>query len=61
MIQNLKKIYKQEGLDVGELFPIDKYNFTDEELQIINCFKSALTSNKFIIVGFEGEYTKILS
>ncbi len=74
----LKKIYKQEGLDVTELKPINDYlwehkeiidefiekndyNFNEEELGIIKGFKSAVTSNFFVVVGFEKEYTKILS
>lgn len=74
----IKKIYKQEGLDIHKLKDIDKflwshkeiiddfintnlYNFTDEELKEVREFKNAITSDHFIIVGFDREYTKILS
>ena len=74
----IKKIYKQDGLDVNKLNDIDKYlwehkdiiddfikdndyKFDDEELSEIKEFKNAITSNCFIIVGFDREYTKILS
>lgn len=74
----IKKIYKQEGLDVNKLNDIDKYlwehkniiddfikdnnyKFTEKELSEINEFKNAVTSDYFVIVGFDREYTKILS
>lgn len=74
----IKKIYKQEGLDVNKLYDIDKYlwehkeiivdfikdnnyKFTEEELEEVNEFKNAITSDHFVIVGFDREYTKILS
>ncbi len=74
----IKKIYKQEGIDVNKIYDIDKYlwkhkeiisdfikdndyKFTEEELSEINKFKNAITSNYFVIVGFDREYTKILS
>ena len=74
----IKRIYRQEELDVNKLYGIDKYlwehkeiiddfmkdndyNFTEEELLEINEFKNAITSNHFVIVGFDREYTKILS
>ncbi len=75
---NLKKIYKQDGFDATELYPIDEYlwknksvidefikenpsKLSDEELEIINGFKTAIFSDDFILVGFDREYTKILS
>ena len=74
----IKKIYKQEELDVNQLYDIDKYlwehkeiiddfikdnnyKFTEEELSEVNEFKNAVTSDYFVIVGFDKEYTKILS
>lgn len=74
----IKKIYKQEGLDINKLYDIDKYlwehkeiiddfikdnnyKFTEEELSEVNEFKNAITSDYFVIVGFDREYTKILS
>ena len=74
----IKKIYKQEGLDVNKLKDIDKclwenkkiidgfikdndYSFNEEELLKVKEFKNAISSNHFAIVGFEREYTKILS
>lgn len=74
----LKRIYKQEGLDVSELSLVDEYlwnnkneidefikenpyKFSLEELEIIKGFKTAVSSDNFIIVGFDREYTKILS
>ena len=74
----IKKIYKQEELDVNQLYDIDKYlwehkeiiddfikdnnyKFTEEELSEVNEFKNAVTSDCFVIVGFDKEYTKILS
>lgn len=74
----IKKIYKQEGLDANKLNDIDKYlwehreeiddfikennyKLTNEELQEISEFKNAITSDNFVIVGFDREYTKILS
>ena len=74
----IKKIYKQEGLDVYKLNDIDKYlwehkeiiddfindndyKFEEEELSEIKEFKNAVSSKCFIIVGFDREYTKILS
>ncbi len=74
----IKRIYKQEGLNVDKLYDIDKYlwenkdvisdfisdnnyKFTNEELSEVNEFKNAITSDYFVIVGFEREYTKILS
>lgn len=75
---DIRKIYKQEGLDVRDLSPINDYlwknksiidefislnpnNMTKEELDIISGFKSAVTSDKFVITGFEREYTEFLS
>lgn len=46
---------------------IDEYvssnpnDFSSEELEIIEGFKSAIKSDNFIVVGFEREYTQILS
>lgn len=74
----IKKIYKQEGLDVNKLSLINDYlfehkeeinsfikenpyKFNTKELEKVNKFKNSVTSNKFIIVGFERDYTKILS
>lgn len=74
----IKKIYKQEGLDINKLYDIDEYlwkhkkiiddfirdndyKFTDEELSEIKEFKNAITSDFFVVVGFDREYTKILS
>lgn len=74
----IKKIYKQEGLDVSKLSDIDDYlwdhkqiindfikdnvyKFTNEELSEISEFKNAVTCDYFIVVGFDREYTKILS
>ena len=36
-------------------------SFNAEELEIVKGFKNAITSDRFIIVGFEREYTEILS
>lgn len=75
---NIKKIYKQEGLDVNELNSIDKYlwehkniidefikenkyNFNEEELNSIKEFKNAVTDEFFTIIGFDVDYTQILS
>lgn len=74
----IKKIYKQEGLDIYKIRPIDEYlwnnkniiddfvsennyKLSEDELKIISGFKTAITSDRFIIIGFEREYTKILS
>lgn len=74
----LKKIYKQEGFDINQLYDIDKflwehkeviddfikdnnYKFNLEELAEIKKFQNAITSDCFVIVGFDREYTKILS
>ncbi len=74
----MKKIYKQEELDVDELDAIDQYlwehkeiiddfikenpnHFTPEELEEVKEFKNAVTSKNFFVVGFDREYTKILS
>lgn len=74
----IKKIYKQEGLDVNKLYAVDKYlwehkkviddfvqeniyKFSEEELTEVKEFKSSVTSDCFVIVGFDREYTKILS
>lgn len=76
--KNIGKIYKQEGLNVNDLFPIDEYlwehreiiddfilqnpnKFNKEELEIIDSFKTAVRSDRFVVVGFEREYTQILS
>lgn len=75
---NIKKIYRQEGLNAQDLFKIDKYlwehkdvidafiednvyHFTEDELSKIADFKTAVSSDHFVIVGFEREYTEILS
>ncbi len=74
----IKKIYKQEGLDVAKLKLIDNclwehkediddfikdnnYKFSEEELDEVREFKNAITSDRFVIVGLDREYTKILS
>lgn len=74
----IKKIYKQEGLDVNKLYPINNYlfehkeeidlfikenpyNFNEKELEKVNKFKNSVSSKHFVIVGFERDYTKILS
>ena len=76
--KNIGKIYKQEGLNVNDLFPIDEYlwehkeiiddfieqnpnKFNKEELEIIDGFKTAVRSDRFVVVGFEREYTQVLS
>lgn len=51
--------HKEEIID--EFIAKNKYNFTDEELSEINEFKKSVTSEYFAIVGFDREYTKILS
>lgn len=75
MYPKIKKIYKQDDLDVNKLNDIDKYlwehkeiiddfikdndyKFDDEELSEIKEFKNVITSNCFIIVGFDREHTK---
>ena len=75
---NIKKIYKQQGLDVTKIYDIDKYlwehkkviddfikdnnyDLNNEELEEIKEFKNAVVSDHFVIVGYEREYTKILS
>lgn len=74
----MKRIYKQENLNVNKLNDIDKYlwehkeviddfikdnnyNFNEEELVEVSEFRNAVTSDHFVIVGFDREYTKILS
>lgn len=78
MHPEIKRIYKQEGLDVNKLQNIDQklwenkeiieefikdnnYDFNEEELKEIKEFENAVSSDYFVIVGFEREYTKILS
>lgn len=77
--EDIKKIYKQEGLDANKLKDIDEvlwekkeiiinqfieenlYHFNKDELNDIKGFKRSIRSDQFVIVGFEKEYTKILS
>ena len=74
----IKKIYKQEELNVNELIPIDAYlwknkdkiidefvninlnHFTEEELNKVKEFKKSRT-DKYVIVGFDREYTMFLT
>lgn len=46
---------------IDDFIQENKYNFNKEELDIIEKFKNAVTSDKFVVIGFEREYTKILS
>lgn len=46
---------------IDEFICDNEYHFNEEELETINGFKTAITSDHFIVVGFEREYTKILS
>lgn len=76
--KDIKKIYKQENLDVNKLYNIDEYlwkhkniidefikdndyKFTEEELDRVKLFKKSVTNDHFVIIGFEREYTKLLS
>ena len=54
--------YLWENKEVIDDFIKDNnYKFTLEELEEIKEFKNAITSDYFVIVGFDREYTKILS
>lgn len=46
---------------IDEFVKKNDCNFNEEELEIIKGFKSAITSENFVVVGFEKEYTQILS
>lgn len=46
---------------IDDFIKDNNYKFTEEELEEIKEFKNAVTSDYFVIVGFEREYTKILS
>lgn len=46
---------------IDDFIKENKYNFNKEQLDIIEKFKNAVTSEKFVIISFEREYTKILS
>lgn len=46
---------------IDDFIKDNNYRFTKEELEEISEFKNAITSDYFVIVGFEREYTKILS
>lgn len=54
--------YLWEHKDIIDDFIKDNpYNFTEDELKEIKEFKNAVSSKCFIIVGFDREYTKVLS
>lgn len=46
---------------IDDFIKDNNYNLNKEELSIIEGFKMAVSSDKFVIVGFEREYTKVLS
>ena len=46
---------------IDDFIKDNNYKFSKEELDEIKEFKNAVTSDYFVIVGFEREYTKILS
>lgn len=46
---------------IDEYISCNPDNFNSEELEIIEGFKSAVKSDYFVAVGFEREYTQILS
>lgn len=46
---------------IDDFIKENEYNLNEEELEIIKGFKSAIKSDRFVVVGFEKEYTKILS
>ncbi len=46
---------------IDEFINDNPYKFNKEELDIICEFKTAVKSNKFVIVGYERNYTKVLS
>ncbi len=63
-VNKLMKVddYLWEHKNIIDDFVIENpYNFTNEELEIIKGFKSAVTSDHFLLMGFEREYTEILS
>ncbi len=46
---------------IDEFVDENRYRFSEEKLEKVRGFKSAVTSDMFFVVGFEREYTEILS
>ena len=47
--------------EIDSFIKENPYNFNKEELEKVNKFKKSVSSKNFVIVGFERDYTKILS
>lgn len=75
-LSNIKKIYKQNGINPMAIYPINEYlwknrnviddfvkdnpyKFNNEELKIVEGFKTGINDN-FVIAGYDEEYTKLL-
>lgn len=53
-------LWKNKNI-IDKFIKENKYNFTEEELDRVKLFKKSITSDHFVIIGFEREYTKVLS
>ena len=56
-----KKLWQEKDKLIDEFIDKNEYNLTKEELSTIKEFKNSITDEHFIIIGYEREYTKILS
>ena len=55
------KLWEEKDTIIPEFVDKNTNHFNDEELEIIKGWKNSVTSDKFIIVGFQREYTEVLS
>lgn len=60
-LDDIDKYLWEHKENIDDFIKDNNYNFNEEELLEIKEFKNAITSDYFVIVGFEREYTKILS
>lgn len=60
-LKDIDKYLWENKKIIDDFIKDNDYNFNGEELLEIKEFKNAISSNYFVIVGFEREYTKILS
>lgn len=60
-LQDIDKYLWEHKNIIDNFIEDNDYKFTKEELLEIKEFKNAITSEHFVLVGFDREYTKILS
>ena len=60
-LNDIDKYLWEHKDEIDDFIKDNNYKFTKQELEEVEKFKEAITSDYFVIVGFDKDYTKILS